>query len=133
MNSADLDFLSSIPPEELQKLLGLGTLDERGDQLTQQLMQAQALQNAQPGNHSTGMGAALGGLGDAINAGVGGYRQGQIQEEQQALLGQKDAGRNSYANLMIEALRKRNAPPAATPVANGAPTPEAIAAMFGGF
>ncbi len=105
MNDADLALLSSIPPEQLQKMLGLGSMDERGDLIQQQMAQAMALRKPSQVQHSTGMGAAFGGLADVINGATGTYQMGQLQKQQGALLDQKDAGRGDYVKAMTDALR----------------------------
>lgn len=99
-------LLSSATPEELEQLFGMGTLDERGGLLDQQLAQAMALRQGGGRQHTTGAGAALGGIGDVLN-GVRSFQQEQqIRGQQQDLLGQKDAGRNLY----VEMLRRRRQP-----------------------
>ena len=110
MGPADYDLLSGMDPAALQKMLNLGTLDERGDLLQQQLMQAQALRGQAMPQHSTGAGAALGGLGNVLSGVSGDLQSAHINKEQGALLGQKDAGRSAYAQAIIEALRKQQVP-----------------------
>lgn len=109
MNGMDLELLGSLPPEALQQLLGMGTLDERGDLLQQQLLQAQALQNPTSGDHSTGMGAALGGLGDVFRSVGGGMQQNKAQGQQLDILGKKDAGRAAFARAASDYLRSQQA------------------------
>jgi hypothetical protein len=102
-------LLSQMTPEELEELLALGTLDERGGLLQQQMAQAEALRQPSGRQHSTGLGAALGGIGDLTKF-IGGTRQmDDLRAKQEALMGQKDAGRGLYAN----AIRRR--PAEATP------------------
>jgi hypothetical protein len=93
-------LLSQATPEELQQLLGLGTLDERGGLLEQQLAQAQALRTNNAAHHSTGLGAGLAGIGDALTGYASGAQQKALGAQQQALLAQKDAGRNVYVDLL---------------------------------
>lgn len=100
----DLDaLLSQLSPEEIAELMGMGTLDERGSLLDQQLAQAQALRQPQSGPHSTGMGAALGGLGDAVRSFSGGIQELGLRDQQRGLLNQKDQGRQKF----LEMLRQR--------------------------
>lgn len=96
-------LLSQMDPETLKQLLGMGTLDERGQLLQQQMAQAEALRQPQGGNYSSVGGAIGGGIGDVLRGLGGGLAQAGLGEQQQALLGQKDMGRNAY----VEALRQR--------------------------
>lgn len=90
-------LLSQYTPEQLAQLLGMGTLDERGSALQKQQEQADALAGGSSAQrYSTGAGAAIGGVGNAI-ASVGGGVQGLMLGKQQAqLLDKKDAGRLEY-------------------------------------
>lgn len=118
-NDAD-DFnamLSSLSPEELQQLLGLGTLDERGALLSNQMAQADALMQPQGRQYSTGLGAALGGIGDLTRQIAGTRQQEALLKQQEALLGKKDAGRGLYT----EALRRRMGQPQMQPTENVIP------------
>lgn len=90
------DALSGLSPEDLAKLMSLGTLDERSGALDQQLAQALALGRPSNVQHSTGMGAGLGGLGDVLNRVGGGIQAGGIRGEQAKLLAQKDAARGAF-------------------------------------
>jgi len=90
------DF-SQFTQEELQQLMGLGSMDERQQLVRQQLAQAQALRDPISGQHSTGMGAALGGLGDVFR-GIGGQAQGSTsQGKMMDLLKQQDIARLLYS------------------------------------
>jgi hypothetical protein len=100
-------LLSQMTPEELEQLLGMGTLDERGGLLQQQMMQAEALRKPSGQQYSTGLGAALGGMGDLARTIGGTMDMGRLQKEQEALLSQKDAGRGKY----VDALRRRPGAP----------------------
>lgn len=89
--------LSPQDEELLSELMGLGTLGERGKLLEHQMAQAEALRQPVGGGHTTGLGAALGGLGDVfrgVGAGVGGMQGAQGME---ALMGKKDVGRTKFA------------------------------------
>ena len=96
-------LLQQMTPEELEQLLGMGTLDERQNMLGHQMAQAEILKQGSGKQYSTGMGAALGGLADVIRAGQGQYQMQQAQAGMEDLLGQKDAGRALYA----DAIRRR--------------------------
>lgn len=105
-DAAFQQLLAQASPEELEQLMGLGTMDERGGLLEQQLAQAQALRTNNSQGHSTGLGAAFGGVADMLNGYASGAQQKGLGAQQQGLLGQKDAGRNLY----LELLRRRGAP-----------------------
>lgn len=96
-------LLSQMTPEELEQIFGMGTLDERGALLNQQMAQAEALRQSSGKQYSTGLGAALGGLGDVTRMVGGTMDMNRLQKEQEALLGKKDAGRGLY----VDALRRR--------------------------
>jgi hypothetical protein len=89
-------FMSQFTDEELAQLFGAGTLDERGALLNQQMMQAEALRKPSGQQHSTGLGAALGGMGDLARTIGGTMDMSRLQKEQEALLGQKDKLRQTY-------------------------------------
>lgn len=102
-------LLSQMSPEELEQLLSMGTLDERGDLAQQQMAQAEALRKPSGQQYSTGWGAALGGVGDMARF-IGGTRGMEAsQADLEAILGKKDAGRGKY----VDAIRRR--PPEMTP------------------
>lgn len=98
-------LLSQMSPEELEQLLGMGTLDERGAMLNQQMAQAEALRQPSGQQHSTGWGAALGGVGDMARQIAGTRQMDALRQQQEALLGKKDAGRGLY----VDAMRRRPA------------------------
>lgn len=101
----DEGILSQLTPEELQQLMGMGTLDERGQLLQQQLQMADALRQPQAGEHSTGLGAALGGLGDVLRGTIGGIAGKQAMGKMEGLMGQKDAGRNTFLQAFLKGQR----------------------------
>lgn len=103
MDEQFAQLLASATPEELQQLLGMGTLDEKGGALEQQMAQALALRQGGGRQYSTGAGAALGAVGDVLNGVRSHQQEGELKKQQEALLGQKDAGRNLY----VELLRRR--------------------------
>lgn len=99
-------LLAQMSPEELEQLLGLGTLDERGGMLQQQMAQAEALRQPSGQQYSTGWGAALGGVGDLTRQIAGTRQMDALRQQQEAILGKKDAGRGLY----VDALRRRMGP-----------------------
>ena len=112
MTGADLDLFSNLKPEDLKQLLGLGTLDEQGQLLQQQMAQAQALRRPSGTQYTAPVAAGLGGLADVLNSVNGTIQTHQARSGQEALLKQKDEGRGLYAKAIAEALRGRLAPPA---------------------
>lgn len=95
------DLLNSLPPEVLEQLIGLGTLDEQQALLEQQMQQAQALRGSgMAQGHRTGVGAGLAGLGDVLNGVRGGLDAQRLQGEMGGLLEQKKKGRSVYADLL---------------------------------
>ena len=109
-------LLASLTPEQLQEIMGLGTVDARSDIVAQQLAQADALRNAQVGNNMTPGGAALSGMGNLLDKVRGGLETQDLRAQQQGLLGQQDAGRMTY----LQALRNKQQPLAALPPDAGA-------------
>jgi len=103
-----------MTPEELEQLLGLGTLDERQQMLGHQMAQAELLRQPSNKHYSTGWGAALGGLADVVRAGQGQYQLEQAQQGMEDILGKKDAGRVAYGELLqrfAQQQAKQNQPP----------------------
>jgi hypothetical protein len=92
---------TQLSPELMQQLMALSTLDEEGQGYDEQLAQAQALMQPVGGGHTTGLGAALGGIGDVLRSGIGAYKGSQAHKSKSELLGKKTAGRNAYANLLF--------------------------------
>lgn len=99
-------LLSQMSPEELEQLLGMGTLDERGGMLQQQMAQAEALRQPSGRQASTGWGAAFGGIADGLRNIQGTQQMDTLRQQQEALLNKKDAGRGKY----VDALRRRMGP-----------------------
>lgn len=106
----DYELLSQLPPEALEQLLGLGTLDERGGLLQQQLAQAEALRQPRQQQHSTGGGAIGHGIGNLFRGIHGTIQGGQAQAGMQDLMGQKDAGRSAYVRAISDYLRRKSQP-----------------------
>ncbi len=100
MDEELMQMLQTLSPEEIQQLMGMGSLDEQGAQLDQQMAQAQALRQPSGENYSTATGAIAGGIGDTIRAIGGALQTRKIREQQKALTGKKDAGRSLYANTI---------------------------------
>jgi hypothetical protein len=93
------------PDAELRRLLGgLGGYDAQSEQLQQQMARAQALRQGTGQHHSTGIGAALGGLGDVVRAYQGGQMGLDAQAKVQALQGNRDKARSTYDTTVNQAL-----------------------------
>lgn len=91
----DLD----LSDPQIQAILGIGGLDEQQQRLQQQRQLAQALRNQPMGEHTTGLGGALGALGHILGT-AGSYAQeGRIQGQENALRQQRQAALKSYAQL----------------------------------
>lgn len=93
-------LLQGLPPEVLQQLMGLSGIpdemalqDQRGG-MGQQLREGANQQFRSP------MGAALGGIGNAIGQIGGAYQQGQALDAKGALIEKAVKGRGSYADLL---------------------------------
>lgn len=94
-------LFDSLPPEVQEMLMGMGTLDERGALLQQQMAQAEALRQPSGRQYSTGLGAALGGIGDFARQVAGTRGMDKAQGDLAALLDKKDAGRMAYAKNVL--------------------------------
>jgi hypothetical protein len=93
----DLDTLS---PEQMQQLLRLGTLNRQDDIIQQEIERAMAQGQPSKAQHTTGIGALFGGMGDAVR-GVGSeLRQRDLRGQQQANLDQEEQARNLFAQLL---------------------------------
>lgn len=91
---------SQLTPEQLQQVLSLGTFDDEGSLLEQQMAQAQALRNPMGGQRSTALGAGIAALGDTLRGITGAIQEGRIRKEQEALIPKRKAGRSIYADLL---------------------------------
>jgi hypothetical protein len=92
-NEGDFPDLSSLPPEQRQALLALSTEGQRGAVLERQLAQAQALRgHSMAGEHTSAIGAALGGLADILNAGRANNSEQEALRRQQELIQGHEAG-----------------------------------------
>lgn len=107
----DNDLIANLSPEELQQLMGMTTLDERGGVIQDQIAQALAMRQPVSGQHSTGMGAALGGLGDVLGNIGGGIQNKMLRGEQQGNLAKKDAGNSLYGSVWQRMLRSQEPTP----------------------
>lgn len=115
---------SGIDPQLLQRLMGLGTVDQRYKFLQQQADQGAQLAQGAPVDYRHGKAAPqlLSGLVNLVSAGVGGYQQGQARSGQSGLAGEAAGTRSAFAKALMDASQ-----PAAQPGQTGAP-PELLAA-----
>lgn len=124
----EVDAADVMGPEGMEKLVGLGTLDQRGqlaregamDQagsLERQLAMAQAMATPKGKNYGTMGGNIAGGVGDALGAFFGGLQVKNLGEKQAGILSegnrqqagfldQTDQGRLGFQNSRLEAIRK---------------------------
>lgn len=103
-------LLAQASPEELEQMLGAGTLDERAALLQQQMAQAEGLRTNNAASARSPIGAALHGVGDMLNAYSA--RQGvqQARAGHEAVLGQKDALRRAYVEMLRRGGRSAPSP-----------------------
>lgn len=87
-----------MTPEEMQRILGLGTLDDRAERLRQQLAYGQALRSRRAGQFSNPWAAALGGAADVASNLIGAYQERQAQKGLEALGQERAAGREAFAS-----------------------------------
>ncbi len=97
MGGGQQGMFHGMSPEDIEQIIGLGSMDEKGQALDLQMQQAQELARPKSGRHSSVAGTVIGGLGDLLGAGVGAYGQYKTREQQQELLDQKEAARKKYA------------------------------------
>jgi hypothetical protein len=114
LNIEDLD------EDTINQILGLGTADEKGGMLNQQIAQAQALRfgRGPQGRSYAGVYTAANPLEHLVH-GVEGYRAGKdldrLHQQQQELMGEQVAGRKAF----LDALRRRQQPGIAGPMNGG--------------
>lgn len=116
-----VDPLEDMSPDQLRQFLSLGTADDRKQHLQRQLLQAQAMRQGGPQvQHTSPMGALLGGIAGAGTSLAGGLRENQLNKQMGDLLnGQVDA-----RQLFLQKLYGRQAPQQQTlPMGAGDVTP----------
>lgn len=87
---------------ELQDGLTRPFQDEE-EMLLQRLAMAEALRTSNAQKRTTALGAGLAGLGDVLGAGVAGYQQGEVVDEQRALSRDKQtAAKGAYGHLSAQ-------------------------------
>lgn len=113
------EMFAGLSQEEIAQLINMGTLDEQDEMLARQEAMAEQLRRPSGRQHTTALGAALGGVGDIVNNVSGGIQANRLREQRGAIGGKKDAGRQLYAKALIEALRKQDEPFGAAPSVGG--------------
>lgn len=104
----------------IKALASMGGLQDQQGLLGQQQGQVADFMKPQGGQHTTGMGAAFGGLGDTIRSGVGAYRQSGLNDQQQGIAGQQGDARGQYMQALMRALGGGAPGGQASPLAPGA-------------
>lgn len=117
---AFLEYLAQLPDD--QRAAMFRPFMDEGAALDQQLAQARALRNPASGQHSTGMGAALGGLGDVFRSISGAGQEQVIGGQQKQLRGDMQGEASSRAGDYAKWLRMRgNAGPGGQSLAQALP------------
>lgn len=79
----------AMTPQQLQAFMeyaaGQGAFSEQDRAIQQQMQQAHELRKLRGAPHSTGLGAALGGIGDMINAWTAATKQNRASEDDKLL------------------------------------------------
>jgi hypothetical protein len=88
--------LPDISDPELAAYTAMSTNPQKRAALERQLVMAEQLQNQGLENHSSGLGAALGGLGNIINRGMGAYQRKKAETGLSALASEEGAARARY-------------------------------------
>jgi len=93
------NIFSRLGPDGLQALMGMGGLDEQGDQLDQQMQQALALRQPGPARYG-GVGQGLQSIADTLNA-FRSYRdQNALKGKIQSNIDAKTSARNRMAQAL---------------------------------
>lgn len=103
-------LLQHLTPDMMNTILGAGGYEDRSHVLEDQLKQAQLLRTPRSQQHITGLGAALGGLGDIVGNITGGLQENKLRGEQQRLLQQNANAMRMLMQARINALRNSSAP-----------------------
>lgn len=91
------EALPDVSDPDLAAYTALGSTRTKRESLERQLAMAQQLRGQMGGGRSTGLGAALGGLGGIINSVNGAYQQRKAQQGLDALVGSEDSARARFA------------------------------------
>lgn len=102
-------LLEGMTPEQQAQLLGLGAIDEEQALLQQQMQMADQLRQGSGQQFSTPLGAAFGGLGNAVGNIAGAAQQKGLMGEMEANVGRRTEGRQGFTDAMVRALREKRA------------------------
>lgn len=100
------NFLGGLPPEDVQRILALGTTDERAQRLRQRQAYGQALRSRSAGSFTNPYAAALGGVADLTNSLFGAYQQRTAAEGLEELSQESTRGRAALLNAYIGAKQR---------------------------
>lgn len=117
-----LDLLGQTSAEDLSRMLQ--PFDEQEAQLQRQMAIANALRQPRSGQHSTGAGAAFGGLGDVLRELGGGLRTHQLEQQGQQLQSAKRAEAVARTQMFADFLRNKNGRRQATQLGQQLPVME---------
>lgn len=95
--------LAQMSPERQQQMLQSGEVDDQLPFLEQRMRYAQALR-APEERHTTGLGGALGAIGQAWDAHNSRQQMDAVAKELHALMAQRTAGRSVAADAYRQAL-----------------------------
>ncbi len=102
-----LDGLTNLDPKKRKSYLE--PFKDKAEVLQDQLRQAELLRKPNEYQHTTGIGAALGGLGDIVNAGVSGYHTRKAREAQEALMGRKQGSADDVLGAILAPYLRKGA------------------------
>lgn len=108
------DTLASLTPEQLQMLSESGYADKQAALLAKQRAQVDALRSNSMNHYTKPVGAALGGISDAIRNVYAAKQDKDIQAQQQALLNQQKGTGSMYLDNLVKQLRAKQNASAAT-------------------
>jgi hypothetical protein len=100
------NFLGGLPPEDVQRILALGTTDERAQRLRQKQAYGQALRSRSVGSFTNPYAAALGGVADLTNSLFGAYQQRTAAEGLEELSHESTRGRSALLNAYMGAKQR---------------------------
>lgn len=99
------ELLDTLSEEELAQLLNLGTMDERQGLMQQEYGQVESLR-PEAQQHSTALGAILGGLGNAGGNLMASMHQKKLMGGMEGITDERQGGRDLYAKVILDAARR---------------------------
>lgn len=121
-------LLQRLSPEQLHQLMGLGTLNEKGDQIEEQMKMAEEMRKQISGGQSYGAGA---GLGNGLAAIFTALHERSLRGDQGENTAAKGAGRDSFAD-MIRSQQQPASPQGMPQQPQGQSVDDAFAALVRG-